>query len=90
MKLQSILNLIVLLLSIVVSGCCSIGVKEKHTVVYVTFGHHADAFNDLIHVATNKKIPVTVGDIATELDVGGYIVIHPQDLIILRDAANGE
>ena len=90
MKLKSILNLIVLLLSIVLSGCGSIGVKEKHTVVYVTLGHHVDAFNDLIHVANNKKMRVTVGEVATDFDVGGYIVIHTQDLIILRDAANGE
>lgn len=77
-----------LLLLIALTGCSSIGVKEKHTVIYVTLGQHEEAFEDLIHVATNKKIPVTVGDVATELDVGGYIVVHPQDLKMIRDSSN--
>jgi len=71
------------LLSIGFVSCSSVGVKEKHTVVYVTLGQHEAALDDLIHVATNKKIPVTVGDVATELNVGGYIVMHPQDVKIL-------
>lgn len=89
MKPKYLLNLIAALLAIVLTGCGSIGVKEKHTVVYVTLGQHHEALNDLIRIATDDKIPVTVGGVATELNIAGYYVIHGQDLKDIRDDLNG-
>lgn len=73
-----------LVLLIAFAGCGSIGVKEKHSVIYVRLGQHYAAFDELIHIATNEAIPVTVGDVAMELDVGGYIVVHEQDLQVFK------
>lgn len=79
--------LLMLMFPILLSGCgVTLGVKEKVIPVYVTLGQHEEAHMDLIRVATNKKIPVTVGDYETKLDVGGYIVVHPQDLKAYEEA----
>ena len=85
MKQILILSPILAVLMIALTSCSSIGVKEKHTVVYVTLGQHDESLYGLIRVATNDKIPVSVGDIATELNVGGYYVVAEQDLKTFRD-----
>ena len=82
------LNLILTIALIALTSCSSIGVKEKHTIVYVTFGHHDEALDGLIRVATNDEIQVSVGGTVTELDVGGYYVISEQDLKTFRDQIN--
>lgn len=81
------LSLILALLLIGLSGCSgiTIGVKEKVIPIYVTLGHHDEALDGLIRIATNDKIQVTVGDRLTELDVGGYYVVAEQDLKLFRD-----
>lgn len=68
---------------------CSIGVKEKFTVVYVTYSVEPD-IKGAIRIATNKKIPITVvgkEDMLTTMDIGGYYVIHKNDLKALLDSA---
>jgi len=68
---------------------CSIGVKEKFSIVYVTYNPDPDV-KGAIRVATNKKIPVTIvgkEDVFTEIDIGGYYVIHKNDLKALVEAA---
>ena len=67
---------------------CSIGVKEKQTVVYCSFAKDPD-IKGAIKVATNTKIPVTVvgkTDVLTEFDAGGYYLVHERDLKAFLEA----
>ena len=67
---------------------CSIGVKEKITVVYVSYSIDPEV-KGAIRIATNKKIQVTVvgkDDLVTTMDIGGYYVVHKNDLKAFIDA----
>jgi len=68
---------------------CTIGVKQKNTIIYSSMSK-ALTHKGLIRIATNEKIAVTVGDKATELDLGGYYLIHKSDLQKLLDIARKE
>jgi len=57
---------------------CTIGVKEKDIIIYASFVKHQ--VDGPIRIATNKPIPVTLGNIQTTMDLGGYYVIHERDL----------
>ena len=59
---------------------CSIGIKEKHTIVYTGFAQKPEEAKGIIRIATNKKIPITVGKHSTEMDLGGMYVISGADL----------
>ena len=77
-----------LLTSFLLITGCSIGVKEKQTVVYASFAKDPE-IKGAIKVATNKKILVTVEgktDVATEFDAGGYYLVHERDLKAFLDA----
>jgi hypothetical protein len=65
-------------------------VKKEVVPIYVTLGHHDEALDGLIRVATNEPLPVTVGNELTDLDVGGYYVIAEQDLKTFRDELTKE
>ena len=67
------------------SGCSTIGVKKEVRVVYVTMGRFTPELKGQLVIATNKPIPVTVGDDLTEFDAGGYILVHSQDLKQFED-----
>jgi len=60
---------------------CSIGVKSKVTVVYVTLASDKSIKGGL-RVATNRPIPVTIvgNDKITTFNAGGYYIIHETDL----------
>lgn len=71
-----------LLMSFLLSTGCSIGVKEKQTVIYVSFAKDPE-IKGAIKVATNKPIPVTVAgksDVVTKFNAGGYYLVHERDL----------
>ena len=77
-----------LLTSFLLSTGCSIGVKEKQTVIYVSFAKDPE-IKGAIKVATNKPIPVTVTgktNIATKFNAGGYYLVHERDLRAFLDA----
>ena len=63
---------------------CTIGIKKKISVVYVGF-NKPSTHKGKIKIATNKKIPVTIGQDQVELDLGGYIAIKESDLDKLID-----
>ena len=67
-------------MSCYLSTGCSIGIKEKHTIVYTGFAKEPIEAKGAIKIATNAKIKVTVGDHATEMDLGGMYVIRGADL----------
>jgi hypothetical protein len=79
-KLRSLLRLSVCLISIgIFSGCAT-----KHTeIVYSSLTPHDDALDSAITIATNKPIPVTVGDSVSEKDLGGYVAVPPRDMTAL-------
>ena len=64
---------------------CSVGVKEKVTIVYVSFAKDAK-IKGAIKVATNKKIPVTVDGKLSQFNAGGYYLVHERDLRAFLDA----
>lgn len=71
-------------------GCSTIGLKKETHVVYVQMGQHDKAFDGQIRIATNKLIPVTVNNISTEFNAGGYYIIHEADLIALKNQINDQ
>lgn len=80
----------VLFVSSITTGC-TIGIKEKVRVVYVSQFKIPEELNGAIKIATNKKLPVTIEgkkDIDTEMDLGGYYAIKAQDLKGFIDALN--
>jgi len=71
-----------MILLIVMTGC-SIGVKEKQTLVYASFAAAPEEAKGAIKIATNKPILVTVEgekDIVTKMDLGGYYAVSARDL----------
>ncbi len=74
--------LLLMTLSIVIIGC-SIGVKEKQTIVYASFAASPEEAKGAIKIATNKLIPVTIEgekDIFTKMELGGYYAVSARDL----------
>lgn len=59
---------------------CSIGIKEKHTIIYSGFAKEPEEAKGAIKIATNNKIKVTIGSHASEMDLGGMYVIRGSDL----------
>ena len=79
---MSILRLSLMLILVTLTGC-SIGVKEKQTVVYAGFAKTPIELKGALRIATNKKIPITVigvDDVVTSMDLGGMIAIKAADL----------
>lgn len=77
-----LMSALLLCLSFATITSCSIGVKEKQTIVYVSFAKDPD-IKGAIKIATNKPIPVTVSgvsDVATYFNAGGYYLVHERDL----------
>jgi len=72
-------------MSFLLSTGCSIGVKEKVTIVYVSFAKDAK-IKGAVKVATNKKIPVTVDGKLAKFNAGGYYLVHERDLRAFLDA----
>ena len=65
------------------------GVKTKYIVVYSKITKGVE-LKGAIRIATNKRIPITVDgkkDMITKKDLGGYIVIHENDLKTLLKIA---
>lgn len=69
-------------------GGCLIGVKER--VVYSGLAKFPEESKGTIIIATNKKIPITIGgtEIAAEKDLGGYAAIKLRDLAYLIEQLN--
>ena len=59
---------------------CSIGLKER--IVYAGLAPNPEESRGAVIIATNKKIPVTVGgtDFAGKMDIGGRVVIPMAEL----------
>jgi len=89
MKAHLILILTLTFLSSSFLGCSTIGVKRETIIVYTTLGKHDAALNGLIRVATNKPIPVTVNDISSNFNAGGYYLVHGSDLKKLNKRVKG-
>lgn len=81
-SLQFLLILLIMICLTATSGC-SIGVKEKQTIVYSQVYKTPEQCKGAIRIATNKKIEVTIEgekDISTTMDIGGRYVIDYADL----------
>ena len=79
--MKLLLILMLTSISIAVTGC-SIGVKEKQTIVYAGFAKDPEELKGAIRIATNKQIPVTVvgeKDISTTKDLGAMIAVREAD-----------
>jgi hypothetical protein len=75
--------LLILSFSLNTAGCGTIGIKEKSRIVYVSFAKTPEELKGALRVATNEPIPVTVvGEEETEaeLNLGGYYLVHENDL----------
>ena len=88
-------SLSVVLLAILLStvGCGTIGVKERHTILYASFGEIPEAATGAIRIATNEPVKVTIvgeEEIYTELDICGYYVVSGRDLEAFVDALSSE
>lgn len=62
---------------------CSIGVKEKVRIIYVSYSNLPEEAQGALRIATNDLIPVTIvgeKDVSTKLNLGGYFVISKDDL----------
>jgi len=59
---------------------CSIGIKEQNNIIYSGFAKSPIELSGAIRIATNKVIPITVGDVASELDLGGMYAVKAADL----------
>jgi len=74
---------------IISTSGCTIGIKEKTKVIYVSQFKVPEECKGALKIATNKKIPVTIEgekDVYTEMDLGGYYAIKAQDLKGFVDA----
>ena len=71
---------------LVAANGCSIGVKEKQTVIYAGFAKSSAESKGAIRIATNKKMPITIigeTDINTTKDLGGMLAIREADYAAL-------
>ena len=85
--------LVVLTVLTLSTAGCSIGVKEKLRIVYTGFAKSELESQGAIKIATNDKLPVTVvgsDDVATEMDLGGFLAVREADFIELIKRANGD
>lgn len=83
--------LILTFLSISFLGCSTtIGTKTEKTIIYTTLGKHDVALDGIPRVASSKPIPVTVNDVLTTFNAGGYYLVHESDLTSLRKTIRKE
>ena len=68
---------ILLLLLLTMSGC-------SDRIIYVGFPEKVDGG---IQIATNENIPVTINEKATNMNLGGYVALRPNDLRYLIEKA---
>lgn len=77
----------ILLLAILSSiGCLGRDVR----IVYASIARVPDSVSGLPRIATNTKVPVTVGDHHSEIDAGGYYILSAQDLETMVNALQNE
>jgi len=84
-----------LLSSLLVMGCAGMGItlgtKKETEIVHTSITETDDRQNSTMKIATNKPIPVTVGDeVYTEKDLGGYVPVHPADMTYFLDLLEAE
>ena len=79
-KVRQSLLVIACILACTVLSSCTIGIKEKNTLVFVSPVPIPDAAKGIVVIATNKPIPLSIMD-SPELkfsrDVGGYVLVDP-------------
>lgn len=85
--------LLSLLLSIITLTCmgCTIGVKEKNNIVFVSPVPIPEVSKGAVVVATNRKIPLAIIDQKDKIfsqNVGGYVLVDPQFYALLIEAYN--
>lgn len=68
--------LILLLLMLCLTGCFARDVR----IVYAGVARVPDNVSGLPRIATNTKVPVTVGEHHATIDAGGYYILSAQDL----------
>jgi len=82
-----------LLLSIItmVSTGCTIGIKERNNLVFVSPVPIPEVSKGAVVVATNKPIPLAIIDQKDKVfnqNVGGYVLVDPQFYSLLVEAYN--
>lgn len=81
------LRYLALLLAILFStGCIARDVR----IVYAGVARAPDNVSGLPRIATNTKIPVTVGEHHATIDAGGYYILSAQDLETMVHALQNE
>lgn len=74
------------------TGCLTIGVKEKNSIVMVSPVPIPEAVKGAPMVLTNKKILLTIlnkPDITFEQNIGGYVLVDPWFYARLLEAYRG-
>lgn len=87
-QLSLLLTMSMLILCSVSTGC-TVGVKEKITIVYTSYNRPPDEATGAIKIATNEPVAVTIeGDktVNTKRDIGGMYVISGPDLEVMVKA----
>jgi len=74
--------LLLVCLSVILLGLtgCTVGMKQKNTLVMHDPIPMPELARGTVRIATNRPIPLVVGDVADmrfEKDVGGYVVVTP-------------
>jgi hypothetical protein len=84
MLIRLLIFLVASMILTISSGC----LFSENKIVYAGFAKEEPETNGAIQIATNKKVPVTVGGVASTMDLGGMYVIRGADLKLLIRKAN--
>ena len=95
--MKSLLKMVVLSLSLslitLASTGCTIGIKEKNSIVFVSPVPIPEVAKGSVVVATNDKIPLAIIDMKDKVfyqSVQGYVLVDPFFYEILIKTYNGE
>jgi len=70
---------------------CTIGIKEKSNLVFVSPVPIPEVSEGAVIIATNKKLPLAIIEQKDKVfyqNVGGYVLVDPQFYAILIEAFN--
>lgn len=79
-RLKKVLLSLLLLSITVVSTGCTIGLKEKNNLVFVSPVPIPEVSKGSVIIATNKEIPLAIIDQKDKIfyqNVGGYVLVDP-------------
>jgi len=72
---------------------CSVGIKEKHTLIFSSPVPIPEAAKGVPIIATNEKIHLAIlnkPDMTFKRDIGMYVVVDPHFYALLIDAYNAQ